>query len=183
LELESCLQVAFKRSVDKNSFIGDEADTTLREICKAATETKLLAQLQAAAGHRRQEIRAKAVRCLAMLAQRLAGKGPSAGRELKSVADLAAKALTDANPDVRQSARMVAMAVDRAASEGALDDCSAKTKLQAAIPPGVDLSSFDAFDVDAVFRTTPSAAQSGARGFSRQGSNPVSLRAAVSPKI
>merc|ERR1719265_1780206 len=35
LELEGCLQVTVKRAIDTNTFIQEEADATLRTICKA----------------------------------------------------------------------------------------------------------------------------------------------------
>lgn len=184
LELENCLQVAFKRSVDKNTFIAEEADITLIEIIKAANEAKLPTPLLSSAASRRPEVRAKAVRCLAMLAQRLAARGQAANRDLKAIAELCAKALSDANADVRQSAKIVAVALDRAAADGALDDCSALAKLRAAIPAGIDVNTFDAFDMDAGARTTPSA-QGTARGFSRQGAGAASggqSRVSGSPK-
>lgn len=170
LELEGCLQVAFKRAADTNTFISEEAEAALREICKAATETKLLAPLISTAANRQAKIRERALRCLAMLSQRLALRGPTANRDLKSIAEIAAKALSDASPDVRQSARLVGVVLERAYADGLLDDCSAVAKLQSALPPGIDPSTFDAFDPDAAFqRTTPSSAQGGSRGFSWQG--------------
>lgn len=169
-ELEVCLQVGFRRAADTQSFISEEAEATLREVCKAATEAKVLTPLLAMVSHRRAEVRNKAVRCLAMLAQRLHARGTAGQKELRVIAETAAKALGDASPDVRQSARMVAVTLSRAIGDGTLEDCMATAKLQAAVPAsGLDPASFDAFDPDAVHRcteltrTTPMSAAGGPR--------------------
>merc|ERR1739845_206914 len=109
-----------------------------------ANEGKVLVPLLAFAAHRRAEYRAKAVRCLAMVAQRLTAKGSNGHHDLKSIADLAAKSLSDASPDVRQSARFAAVALQKAVAEGSLDG-AVVSKLQGAVPAGIDLVNFDAF--------------------------------------
>jgi len=186
LELENCLQVAFKRAADTNSFISGEAENLLREICKAANEGKAVVHLLAFAAHRRAEIRARALKCLAMVAQRLIARGPAGYNDLRSIADLAAKALSDASPDVRQSARFAAVTLQKAVAEGSLDGPAA-AKLHGAVPAGIDVASFDAFDSDSAqwstdcSRSTPSSAQSGMRAISRQAMSPPNANTLAKP--
>merc|ERR1711966_450031 len=44
-ELEAALTSCLRRAADTNSFISDEAQQSLREICGTATESRLLVQL------------------------------------------------------------------------------------------------------------------------------------------
>lgn len=145
-DIELCLAATMRRAADTNVFIAEEAEVALRELCRSASEAKLLPQALAAAGHRQPRIRAQAVLCLAMLGQRLRARGPAAQRELRLVAEAAGKLLTDASVDVRQGARAVAIVLS-----GAVDGPQA-ARLAAAVPPGLDCGAFDAFAPDSLRR-------------------------------
>lgn len=166
-EVDLTVPVILRRAADTNSFIAEEAEAALREVCKVASEPKLLPVLVTSAGHRRAEIRARAVWCLAMLGQRLGARGEQ--RDLRGLADAVGRALADANAEVRQAARVAVIAL--AASGGlALLDCPLAAKLSAAVPPGANLSSFDAFDLGVLqrgqdfFRTAPQSGTSAMSG-------------------
>lgn len=150
-ELDGVLAALLRRAADTNAFISDEAEATLVEAMRAGTEARLMQHVQAAATHRRPELRARAAWCLAMLAQRAQVRGGVSGqRDLRVIADAGAKALGDANADVRQAARLIAVAL--VAGPG-LEDCSSAARIQAAVPTGLEASSFDAFDLEQVRRT------------------------------
>merc|ERR1719313_2027296 len=104
-----------------------------------------------------------------MLAQRIAARGPSASRDLKSIADVAIKAVSDAHADARQSARLLCVVLTQAVGDGALEECSVTAKLQGSLAPGVDPGSYDAFEAGAGLRSSPSSAQGGTRMMSRGG--------------
>jgi len=145
-----------KRSVDTNRFIADEADLTLIEICNAASEGKLVGVLIELANHKIASIRAKSVWGLAALAQRLGRrKEEFVSRQASQMQHAMAKlieavgrAVEDANPDVRLSARIAAAALvawDLGGRGGSLP-----LGVLAVVPPGLDLASFDACDRDAL---------------------------------
>jgi len=148
-EIETSLPVMMKRAADTNAFIAEEAECTLREVCKVATEAKLLGPLMTACANRQPRIREKALWCVAMLTQRLRLRGPGGhGREqdqLRSVADATNKALGDANAEVRHSARVAATAII-ACSGTLLDECMIGTRVVSAVIPGIDPLEFDFFD-------------------------------------
>jgi len=146
-EIDLSLPAILRRAADTNSFISDEAEAALREVCRSATEAKLVAPVLAGASHRKAEIRAHAVWCVAMLVQRSLQRGEAGQRELRTLSDAAVKYLSDANADVRYSARMVAMVI--AGRNVLLNELPGEAKLKAAVPAGVDTASFDAFDPDA----------------------------------
>lgn len=148
-DIEMLFPVVLRRAADTNSFIAEEAELVLKEMCKAATETKLTPLLLGLAAHRQPRVREKAVWCVAMLAQRLLARASTAGaarEQLRSIMEAVAKALGDANADVRQSARMAAM-VFIAANCSLLDEYAVGAKLTAAMVPGLDLASFDVYDL------------------------------------
>lgn len=150
VEIDICVPALLRRAADTNSFIAEEAECTLREVCKAATEAKLLPPLLAAAANRQPRVRQQAVWCLAMTAQRLRERGAQGRDQLRSVAEAAGKALGDANADVRQSARLAAIVL--AGAGGLLGECAGGAKLAGALLPGVDPATFDAFDPDSAQR-------------------------------
>lgn len=156
-ELELSLPVILKRAVDTNSFIAEEAEWSLREVCKAASETKLMPHLLTSATNRQPRVRERSIWCVAMLTQQLRDKGPSAGphgREqdlLRSAAEATNKALGDANADVRHSARVAAIVLV-AASGIVVDECVIGGRIASAVIPGIDPASFDVFDSDALLR-------------------------------
>lgn len=153
-DLDPVLSALLRRAADTNAFISEEADVSLREACRlAGSDARLLVPVQATLSHRRPELRARAVWCLAMLAQRLrnaATASPGSHRtdeQLRVVAEAAAKTLTDANPDVRLAARLAALALSGAPG---LEELPVAAKLQsAAAASGIDPQAFDAFDLDA----------------------------------
>jgi hypothetical protein len=140
--------------------------------------------LLAAAADNRAKVRARSMRCLAMVGQRLVARGPAGQREIKSIVEAATKALSDANPDVRQSARLVAAVLGRAAGEGALD-CPLAPKLQSSIPAGLDVSTFDAFDPEALHRCTElsrTTASSGTRLLTRPAAASTVAKSSGNPR-
>lgn len=161
VELDISIPVMMKRAADTNAFIAEEAEVCLRELCKAATESKLVTPFLAQEKHRQPRVRERAVWCLAMVIQRLAAKGPTgtAREQLRSIADTTAKALGDANAEVRHSARVAAVAL---AASGVLGECAAGAKIDGAIPPGIDVVAFDAFDAEHMHRCAELARTAGA---------------------
>jgi hypothetical protein len=149
--LDAFLPVVLKRGADTNVFISDEAEATLREVCQHASETKALAPVLAAAANRQPKIRVQAVSCLAMLAQRLRGKGPTARHSVQAIVEATGKALVDANGDVRQLARVVATVLS---TEVVLQEFPLSAKLHASALPGIEPLCFDVFDVDSVLQCT-----------------------------
>jgi len=147
-EINVCLPVIFRRGVDTNVFIASEAETALCEMFRTASEPKLLSVVLASLAHRRHEIRAKAVWCLAMLAQRLGLRGPGHA-DLRVIAEATEKALGDANADVRTYARVGAIALSAACGDE-FEDLPSAAKLSAALIAGIDPAAFDAFDPDLV---------------------------------
>lgn len=155
-EIELCVPAILRRAADTNAFIAEEAEAALREVCRTASEVRLLTQLLAGAAHRRAEIRARATWCLAMLAQRqLRGRSNGKGADLRPITEAAVKAIADASADVRQSGRFIASVL---VGGGALEEGTAKAKLQASVFQGTDPASFDAFDPDAIRRAAPPTA-------------------------
>lgn len=138
LEVDVCFSAVLKRSADTNVFISAEAEITMCEVCRSAPEKPLMPLVLAAATNRQAGIRKSGVWCLAMLAQRRC----AARRDAKAIAEVAEKALGDANVDVRRVARLAATVFAASGNDGAL-----VAKLVAAALPGVDLSTFDAFDI------------------------------------
>jgi len=146
-EIEVCLPVILRRAADTNAFISEAANGTMRDVCRHATEAKLMTPVLAAVTHRRAEIRSRATWCLAMLTQRslqTAAKGGKGG-DVRLLIEAAGKAISDANPEVRQFARVLASVL---AGGGVLDDGPAGSKLRNAALPGLT----DAFDVESVRR-------------------------------
>jgi len=188
-EIEVLLPPMLRRSADTNGFISEEAELALLSMCKHISEAKLFPPLQAAAGHRRPEIRTKAVWGFAMVAHRLLnrsssqagspGNSSAAGRELlRSLADTSSRALGDASPEVRQAARLVATVL--AASSG-LDSSPGFAKLAAAVPKGSDILSVDPFSPRAMQRCgemtrMASTTQSASPQITRLRSTPTSHR-------
>jgi len=163
-EIELTLPVVMKRASDTNGFIADEAEGTLREVCKVATEAKLLPSLMTAVANRQPRFRERSIWCVAMFVQRLRLRGPgSHGREheqLRSAAEAINKALGDANADVRQSARVAAITI-MACCGTMLDECMIGPRIASAVIPGVDPFEFDVFDADAVLRCAELARMAG----------------------
>jgi len=91
--LDAFLPVVLKRAADTNVFISEEAGATLREICWHAGDAKALAPALAAATNRQPKIRIQAVSCLAMLAQRLRGKGSLARTSVQAIIEATMKEL------------------------------------------------------------------------------------------
>merc|ERR1712032_839742 len=150
-ELDASMPVVLKRGADTNIFIADEAEGTLREICKYASEAKALAPALTAATNRQPKIRVQALSCLAMLAQRLRGKDPLPHHSIQSIAEATGKALSDANGDVRQMARVAATVLS---TEAMLQELPACARLHAAALSGIDPLSFDVFDAESLLQCT-----------------------------
>jgi len=161
LEIEHSLPIIIRRAADTNSFIAEEAELSLKEVCKSASDAKLLPSVLTAAGNRQPRAREKAVWCLAMLSQRLVSRGAcsSLGPSIRSVADATSKALGDSNPDVRQAARVAAMVLLAGGSQ--IDDCIIASRFTGAMIPGVDFDMFDAFDLECVQRCADLARAAG----------------------
>ncbi|CAK0824966.1 unnamed protein product [Prorocentrum cordatum] len=149
--LDAFLPVVLKRGADTNVFISDEAEATLREVCQHASEAKVLTPALAAASNRHPKIRVQALSCLAMLAQRLRGKVPTARHSVQAIVEATGKALVDANGDVRQLARVIATVLS---TEAVLQELPSSAKLSASALPGIDPLNFDVFDVDSVLQYT-----------------------------
>lgn len=152
-EIEVCLAAVFRRAADTNAFIAEEADVALREMCRSATEAKLLTSLTANAASRRAEIRCRAVWGVAMLVHRMVTRGTggatnaaSTTATLRGCIDIAGRAIGDASAEVRQAGRIVAAALAASGSLAALDSGQVGVKLAAAVPAGMDLASFDPND-------------------------------------
>jgi len=142
VDLPLALGACIRRAADTNRFISEEADQALAGICDVATEERLFNSLAEHAKHKAASQRAKAVWGIAMLAQRLGGNG---GHTFSHLANLVANHVSDASPDVRLCARAAAAALVAGEYGRALPEA-----ILAAVPAGVDLSSFDARDKEAV---------------------------------
>mmetsp|Transcript_107718 Transcript_107718/g.332827 ORF Transcript_107718/g.332827 Transcript_107718/m.332827 type:complete len:572 (+) Transcript_107718:99-1814(+) len=169
-EIETCVAVILRRAADTNAFIAEEAEGALREVCKAASEARLLTQLLSALGHRRAEIRARSAWGLAMLAQRhLRARAPAKGLDMRAIEGAAVKTVTDASADVRLCGRFIASVL---VGGNAVEDGAAKAKLQASVFQGTDPASFDAFDLEAIRRSCGSTGDSlGGGGCGRRRGN------------
>eukprot|EP00928_Gymnodinium_smaydae_P012427 TRINITY_DN14506_c0_g1_i1.p1 TRINITY_DN14506_c0_g1~~TRINITY_DN14506_c0_g1_i1.p1 ORF type:complete len:560 (-),score=112.14 TRINITY_DN14506_c0_g1_i1:159-1838(-) len=164
-ETEVCLPPLLRRAADTNAFLAGEADAALREVCREASEARLLPPILAAwTSSRRAELRVRAVWCMAMVAQRgVHARSQQALKDLRSLADVCVKALGDASADVRRVARLLAQVLAPVLSPGAvLEDCPVAAKLLAALPAGYNsqASDADAFDYELARSSTPSCSQS-----------------------
>lgn len=147
--IEVCLSAALRRSIDTNLFIGEEAELALREMCQIATESKLLQPIITAASHRRPEICARALWCIAMLAQR-----SQAEKVLRQIAPIVVESLRHKNSEVRCFARVAAVALCAACDAGDAVLERHAHALRSAVPIVVDVALFNAFDLEDVQRCT-----------------------------
>lgn len=146
--LEATLATCLRRASDTNQFISEEGDQALREICRSANLGRLICSLLAAAAHKGPGVRSKAVWGLAMVAQRLGPKA-TACREAPAIVQVVTRALADGSPDVRLAASLAAAAL--VAGDSGLVG-RAGGAIMSAIPDGLELATFDAFDRQAVQR-------------------------------
>eukprot|EP00927_Polykrikos_kofoidii_P005432 TRINITY_DN12154_c0_g1_i4.p1 TRINITY_DN12154_c0_g1~~TRINITY_DN12154_c0_g1_i4.p1 ORF type:complete len:740 (+),score=140.16 TRINITY_DN12154_c0_g1_i4:330-2222(+) len=113
------LPACIRRAADTNRFISEEAERALQEIAVAGSVGKLVGPLVENAGHKNPLIRVKAVWALGLLVQRLRTKDREGSTSSipAAVSQAVARAMEDANAEVRQAARLASNAL-RAASSG-----------------------------------------------------------------
>lgn len=154
VDIDLSMVVMMKRAADTNRFIAEEAEITLIQVCRSATESFLMKSLVTSFANRQPRVRQRAVWCLAMLAQRivLSGSSPSMSPELAAAADATTKALGDANSGVRSLARVSAYVLIGIGGSAGVSTGAAGVRLADAMLTGVDASAFDAFDLQCVQR-------------------------------